>query len=63
MAAVVCIVYHRIEMCCVINDYIIILFVTCSYIVIDKGYCTQLAREISRMFLTSTIKVCIAGDF
>ena len=30
--------------CCVINDYIIILFATCSYIVIVKGhkaYCTQ----------------------
>ena len=49
-------------LCCVINNYVIILFVTCSYAVIVKGYkgcCTQLALEISRTFLTSTIKVLI----
>ena len=58
-----CWVDHK---CYVINDYVIILFVTCSYTVIVKGYkgyCTQLALEISRTFLTSTIKVCIVGDF
>ena len=35
----------------------------CGSFVGYKGYCTQLALEISRTLLTSTLKVCIAGDF
>ena len=42
------------------------MFATCSYAVIVKGYrgyCIQLTLEISRTFLTSTMKVCTAADF